>query len=48
MTPEARRRVAADPGPDCSMKYTPPETAYSKLKALAERAAIVRRELRGS
>jgi 5-methyltetrahydropteroyltriglutamate--homocysteine methyltransferase len=33
------------PAPDCGMKCIPLETAYSKLKALAEGAAIVRREL---
>src|SRR5436305_1033851 len=35
------------PAPDCGMKYIPRETAFAKLKALAEGAAIVRRELRG-
>src|SRR5271169_3745836 len=34
--------------PDCGMKYIPRQTAFAKLKALAEGAAIVRRELRGS
>jgi hypothetical protein len=29
------------------MKYTPRATAFAKLKALAEGAAIVRRELTG-
>jgi 5-methyltetrahydropteroyltriglutamate--homocysteine methyltransferase len=33
------------PAPDCGMKYVPRETAFAKLKALAEDAAIVRREL---
>ena len=33
--------------PDCGMKYLTREAAYGKLKALAEGAAIVRRELRG-
>ena len=33
------------PAPDCGMKYLPRERAYGKLKALAEGAAIVRREL---
>jgi 5-methyltetrahydropteroyltriglutamate--homocysteine methyltransferase len=33
------------PAPDCGMKYLPRETAFRKLKALAEGAAIVRREL---
>jgi 5-methyltetrahydropteroyltriglutamate--homocysteine methyltransferase len=35
------------PAPDCGMKYVPRATAFAKLKALAEGAAIVRRELRG-
>ena len=34
--------------PDCGMKYIPRETAFAKLKALAEGAAIVRRELTGA
>jgi 5-methyltetrahydropteroyltriglutamate--homocysteine methyltransferase len=33
------------PAPDCGMKYLPRETAFGKLKALAEGAAIVRREI---
>jgi 5-methyltetrahydropteroyltriglutamate--homocysteine methyltransferase len=33
--------------PDCGMKYLPRERAFAKLKALAEGAAIVRRELAG-
>ncbi len=33
------------PAPDCGMKYLPREVAYGKLKALAEGAAIVRREV---
>ena len=33
------------PAPDCGMKYLPREIAYGKLKALAEAAATVRREL---
>jgi 5-methyltetrahydropteroyltriglutamate--homocysteine methyltransferase len=33
------------PAPDCGMKYIPRGTAFAKLKALAEGAAIVRREL---
>ncbi len=33
--------------PDCGMKYLPRETAFGKLKALAQGAAIVRRELTG-
>ena len=36
------------PAPDCGMKYIPRETAFAKLKALAEGAAIVRRELAGA
>jgi len=35
------RLVAA---PDCGMKYLPREVAYGKLKALAEGAALVRRQ----
>jgi 5-methyltetrahydropteroyltriglutamate--homocysteine methyltransferase len=37
----AERLVAA---PDCGMKYLPREVAYGKLKALAEGAALVRRQ----
>jgi 5-methyltetrahydropteroyltriglutamate--homocysteine methyltransferase len=33
------------PAPDCGMKYLRRETAFGKLKALSEGAAIVRREL---
>jgi 5-methyltetrahydropteroyltriglutamate--homocysteine methyltransferase len=33
------------PAPDCGMKYLPRATAYGKLKALAEGAAMVRKEL---
>ena len=33
------------PAPDCGMKYLPRDIAFAKLKALAEGAAIVRREL---
>ncbi|MGG5820235.1 5-methyltetrahydropteroyltriglutamate--homocysteine methyltransferase [Falsiroseomonas sp. HW251] len=40
----AERLVAA---PDCGMKYLPRERAFAKLKALAEGAAIVRKELAG-
>ena len=36
---------AAGAAPDCGMKYLPRERAFGKLKALAEGAAIVRREL---
>ncbi|MEO8714288.1 MAG: hypothetical protein ABI369_04680 [Acetobacteraceae bacterium] len=35
------------PAPDCGMKYLPRATAFGKLRALAEGAAIVRRELAG-
>jgi 5-methyltetrahydropteroyltriglutamate--homocysteine methyltransferase len=33
------------PAPDCGMKYLPRDTAFGKLKALVEGAAIVRREI---
>lgn len=33
------------PAPDCGMKYLTRDAAFGKLKALAEGAAIVRREL---
>jgi 5-methyltetrahydropteroyltriglutamate--homocysteine methyltransferase len=33
------------PAPDCGMKYLDRATAFGKLKALADGAAIVRREL---
>jgi 5-methyltetrahydropteroyltriglutamate--homocysteine methyltransferase len=33
------------PAPDCGMKYLPRATAFGKLKALSEGAAIVRKEL---
>ena len=33
------------PAPDCGMKYLPRALAFQKLKALAEGAAIVRKEL---
>src|SRR3984957_18047230 len=36
------------PAPDCGMKYLPRAVAYGKLKALADGAAIVRRELTGA
>jgi 5-methyltetrahydropteroyltriglutamate--homocysteine methyltransferase len=38
----ANRIVVA---PDCGMKYLPRETAYGKLRAMVNGAAIVRREL---
>ena len=40
----AERLVAA---PDCGMKYLPRERAFGKLRALADGAALVRRELAG-
>jgi 5-methyltetrahydropteroyltriglutamate--homocysteine methyltransferase len=33
--------------PDCGMKYLPREVAFAKLKAMAEAAAILRREVAG-
>jgi 5-methyltetrahydropteroyltriglutamate--homocysteine methyltransferase len=36
------------PAPDCGMKYLSRAVAFGKLKALADGAAIVRRELSGS
>jgi 5-methyltetrahydropteroyltriglutamate--homocysteine methyltransferase len=36
------------PAPDCGMRYIPRDLAFAKLKALAEGAAIVRRELTGA
>lgn len=39
---DAERLVAA---PDCGMKYLPRAVAFGKMKALADGAAIVRREL---
>ena len=42
------RRERLIPAPDCGMKYIPRDLAFAKLKALAEGAAIVRRELTGS
>jgi 5-methyltetrahydropteroyltriglutamate--homocysteine methyltransferase len=33
--------------PDCGMKYLPRDVAFGKMKAMAEGAAIVRRELTG-
>ena len=33
------------PAPDCGMKYMPRQVAWGKLKALADGAAIVRREI---
>ena len=40
----AERLVAA---PDCGMKYLPRDLAFAKLSAMANGAAIVRRELGG-
>ena len=34
--------------PDCGMKYLPRAVAFGKIKAMAEGAALVRRELNGS
>jgi 5-methyltetrahydropteroyltriglutamate--homocysteine methyltransferase len=45
------KHVAPDrliPAPDCGMKYLTREVAFGKLKALAEGAAIVRKELTSS
>ncbi len=47
---EGLRFVAADKlvaAPDCGMKYLTRDVAFGKLKAMAEGAAIVRRELAG-
>jgi hypothetical protein len=46
--PAALKHVSADrliPAPDCGMKYLKREVAFGKLKALAEGAAMVRREI---
>ena len=40
----ADRLIAA---PDCGMKYLPRDVAFGKLKALADGAAIVRKEIAG-
>ncbi len=40
----AERLVVA---PDCGMKYLPRAVAFGKMKAIAEGAALVRRELTG-
>jgi 5-methyltetrahydropteroyltriglutamate--homocysteine methyltransferase len=40
--------VAAErlvPAPDCGMKYMPRQVAFGKLKAMADAAAIVRKEI---
>lgn len=45
---EALKYIAADKlvvAPDCGMKYLPRESAFAKLRAMAEGAAIVRREI---
>ena len=45
---EALKYIAADKlvvAPDCGMKYLPRASAFAKLKAMAEGAAIVRREI---
>lgn len=36
------------PAPDCGMKYLPRDRAFGKLQALAQGAAIVRREIGGA
>ena len=44
------KHVPADrlvPAPDCGMKYLPRDVAFGKLQALAQGAAIVRREISG-
>ena len=33
--------------PDCGMKYLPREVAFGKLRAMAQAAAILRREVAG-
>jgi 5-methyltetrahydropteroyltriglutamate--homocysteine methyltransferase len=33
--------------PDCGMKYLPRAVAFGKMKAMAEGAALVRREIAG-
>jgi 5-methyltetrahydropteroyltriglutamate--homocysteine methyltransferase len=43
--------IAADRvvvAPDCGMKYLPRAVAFGKMKAMAEGAALVRRELTGT
>jgi 5-methyltetrahydropteroyltriglutamate--homocysteine methyltransferase len=40
----AERLIVA---PDCGMKYLPRAVAFGKMKAMAEGAATVRRELTG-
>jgi 5-methyltetrahydropteroyltriglutamate--homocysteine methyltransferase len=40
----AERVVVA---PDCGMKYLPRKVAFAKIKAMAEGAALVRREIEG-
>jgi 5-methyltetrahydropteroyltriglutamate--homocysteine methyltransferase len=42
---EPDRLIAA---PDCGMKYLPRDVAFGKLQALAQRAALVRREILSS
>ena len=47
----ALRHVPAErliPAPDCGMKYLPRNISFAKLKALADGARIVRRELMGA
>ena len=47
----ALRHVSADRvvvAPDCGMKYLPRAVAYGKMRAMAEGAALVRREITGT
>jgi 5-methyltetrahydropteroyltriglutamate--homocysteine methyltransferase len=42
------KHVSADrlvPAPDCGMKYMPRATAFGKLKAMSDAAALVRKEI---
>jgi 5-methyltetrahydropteroyltriglutamate--homocysteine methyltransferase len=41
---DADRLVIA---PDCGLKYLPRDTAFGKMKAMVDGAAIVRKELAG-
>ena len=43
VVPAERLAVA----PDCGMKYLPRKIAFAKMQALADGAAIVRREIAG-
>ena len=47
----ALAHVAADRvvvAPDCGMKYLPRAVAFAKMKAMAEGAALIRREIAGT